>query len=265
MSEPSVLLSNDQRGVATLTLNRAQQHNAFDDVLIAELTAKFEQLANDDSIKVVVLTAIGKSFSAGADLNWMKRMADYDYDENLRDAQALATMLRTLNTLPKPTIARVQGAAFGGGVGLVSCCDIAVASERASFSLSEVKLGLVPATISPYVISAIGERAARRFFLTAERFNADTALRIGLLSACVDETELDSYIEQLIDTLLLNAPQAVSSAKQLVADVAKHVVDDKLVDQTSELIARIRCSDEAKEGLNAFIQKRSPNWLNNNP
>jgi methylglutaconyl-CoA hydratase len=260
MNNQALTLSTDTRGIATLTLNRADKHNAFDDELIKHLTTLFEQLAVDDAVRVVLLTATGKSFSAGADLNWMKRMATYSKQENLADATALATMLRTLNELPKPTIARVQGAAFGGGVGLISCCDIAVASERASFCLSEVKLGLVPATISPYVIAAIGERAARRYFTTAERFSAATALRIGLISEQVKEDALDAEIEQIINTLLANGPKAITIAKQLVADVTNRPIDDAMIVKTSELIASVRSSDEAKEGLSAFLSKRKANW-----
>ncbi len=261
MSNKKVFTTIDQRGVATVTLNNPDQHNAFDDTIISVLTSVFSDLSADEKVRVVVLVAQGKSFSAGADLNWMKRMANYNHEENLQDAKALAKMLYTLNTLSKPTIARVQGAAFGGGVGLVSCCDIAIASTRASFSLSEVKLGMVPATISPYVIDAIGPRAARRYFTTAERFNADTALRIGLISECVEEAQLDTTIEHLISSILNNGPSAVSQAKQLIADVSHQPISQTLMDNTSELIASIRSSDEGKEGLSAFLEKRPASWI----
>lgn len=251
----------DSRGVATVTLNRAEKHNAFDDIVIAELNSIFTDLDNNTKVRAVILAANGKSFSAGADLNWMKRMATYNEEENFSDAKGLATMLATLNELSKPTIARVQGAAYGGGVGLVSCCDIAVASDRASFCLSEVKLGMVPATISPYVIESIGPRAARRYFITAERFNAKTALNIGLISECVAEGELDSSIATLIDALLSNGPAAITAAKQLISDVKHKPIDQPLKDTTSHLIADIRCSVEGREGVSAFLDKRPANWI----
>ncbi|MDM3871349.1 enoyl-CoA hydratase/isomerase family protein [Porticoccus sp. W117] len=258
----AVLLNIDDRGVATVTLNNPEKHNAFDDAIIAELDSLFAQLAERDDVRIVVLAAEGRSFSAGADLNWMQRMASYSYEENLRDAHALAEMLRKLNTLPQPTIARVQGAAFGGAVGLISCCDMAVAASRASFSLSEVKIGLLPATISPYVIDAIGARAARRLFTTAERFSAKAARRLGLVSKVVDEEDLKKELDQLIDNLLTNSPQAVRAAKQLVFDVAGKPLTAELIEHTCEQIAAIRVSEEGQEGLQAFLQKRKPNWIN---
>lgn len=261
MTHSSVLTTIDDRGVATITLNRPDKHNAFDDRVIADLTAAFQAVSEDRSVRVMVLAAQGKSFSAGADLGWMQRMTHYSYDENLRDANALANMLKSLNSLPVPTIARVQGAAFGGAVGLVSCCDMAVGTARASFSLSEVKIGLVPATISPYVIGAVGARAARRYFLTAERFDAQTALHLGLLSEVVEEKDLDSAIEKLIVALRGNGPQAITMAKQLVYDVAHRPVDDALIQQTSELIAQVRVSAEGQEGLSAFLEKRQAGWI----
>lgn len=252
-------LSIDNRGVATVTLNRPEKHNAFDDELIADLTATFERVASE--ARIMVLAAAGKSFSAGADLGWMQRMANYSHAENLRDANALATMLKTLNELPLPTIARVQGAAFGGAVGLVSCCDMAVASPRASFCFSEVKIGLIPATISPYIISAIGPRAARRYFTTAERFDAATANQLGLVSEVVDEAQLDDAIENLVTALLTNSPAAVTAAKQLVQDFAERPIDTEIIAQTSERIASIRVSAEGQEGLNAFLEKRPASWI----
>jgi methylglutaconyl-CoA hydratase len=208
----------------------------------------------------MVLGSEGKSFSAGADLGWMKRMASYSYKENLRDAGALALMLKTLNQMPQPTIARVQGAAFGGAVGLVSCCDMAVAATNASFSLSEVKIGLVPATISPYVIAAIGERWARRYFLTAERFDAQRAMQIGLVNEAVNAEQLDQQINSLIEALLVNGPEAVMAAKQLVFDVSGKPIDQNLIDHSCEVIAAIRVSEQGQEGLNAFLEKRKPHW-----
>lgn len=251
----------DERGVATVTLNRPDKHNAFDDVVIAELRAAFDALAANDTVRVVVLASEGKSFSAGADLGWMKRMAAYDYSDNLADARLLADMLKALYDMPQPTIARVQGAAFGGAVGLVSCCDMAVASERASFSLSEAKIGLIPATISPYVIKAMGERAARRYFTTAERFQAAQALRLGLISELASDDELDNVLNSLISALLQNGPLAVREAKKLVHDVAGHPITPALVEGTCEAIARIRISEEGQEGLGAFLNKRQPRWI----
>ena len=261
MSE-SVLYAVDERGVATITLNRPEKHNAFDDGLIAQLTHLFQQVGNDTAIRAVVLAANGKSFCAGADVAWMQRMANYSYDENLRDANALATMLHTLNTLPKPTIARVQGAAYGGAVGLIACCDMAIGSKMSKFCLSEVKLGLVPATISPYVIEAIGARLARRYFLSAEVFSSRRARRIGLLSESVTEEELDSTIDDIVSHILKNGPVAVAAAKQLISDVAQRPIDRELIAQTSACIAAIRTSDEGQEGLQSFLNKRKPNWLN---
>lgn len=256
-----VLISTNDHGVATVTLNVAHKHNAFDDNIIARLTAAFESLENDDSVKLLILAAHGKSFSAGGDLAWMKRMASYSYQDNLADAGALAQMLKTLNSLSKPTIARVQGAAIGGAVGLVSCCDIAVASDNAFFALSEVKVGLIPATISPYVIAAIGPRMARRYFLTAERFDAETARHLGLVNEVVEEARLDESIGAIVNSLLANAPQAVSAAKQLIADVAYRPINTELMNQTSASIAAARVSAEGQEGLSAFLEKRAPKWV----
>ena len=263
MTVQNLIIQTDDRGVATISLNRPERHNAFDDQLIAELTQALEQVASDDQVRVVVLASEGKSFSAGADLNWMQRMAQYSFEENLADASALANLLRVLNFLPKPTLARVQGAAFGGAVGLVSCCDIAVASTRAKFCLSEVKIGIVPATISPYVIAAIGQRAARRYFTTAEAFDAATAEQLGLVSKVVEESELDNALNAMLDQLLANSPAAIYAAKKLVFEVAEQPINDVLIARTSELIAEIRVSAEGQEGLSAFLEKRTPNWLRN--
>jgi methylglutaconyl-CoA hydratase len=260
MTKQKVSSQIDERGVATVTLNNPEKHNAFDDVIIAELTATFERIASNKAVRVMILAAKGKSFSAGADLGWMKRMASYSYEENLKDAQALAKMLQTLNFLPRPTIARVQGGVFGGAVGLVSCCDMAVASSQASFSLSEVKIGLIPATISPYVIDAIGQRAARRYFTTAERFDAQTAAQLGLVSEVVEEEQLDNEISKLVDTLLTNSPAAIVAAKTLVNEVGGQTIDDKLIAFTCTLIADIRVSADGQEGLSAFFEKRKPTW-----
>ena len=260
MSNPTVTTKIGQ-GIATVTLNRPEKHNAFDDTIIAELRDSFEALAQNKEVRVVILASSGKNFSAGADLAWMKRMAEYDYGHNMKDAEALAAMLKALFDLPQPTIARVQGAAFGGAVGLVSCCDMAVASEDASFALSEVKIGLVPATISPYVIRAIGERAARRYFVTAERFDAIDALRLGLVSDVVSADALDARVAQLANTICGNGPAAVRAAKDLVNAVAGQELDRELIEDSCARIAHIRVSKEGQEGLDAFLNKRKPNWL----
>ena len=258
-----IITDIDDHGVAQVRLNNPDKHNAFDDEIIGELTEAFVAIVDNSNVRVMVLGSEGKSFSAGADLEWMKRMASYSYDENLRDASALALMLKTLNEIPQPTIARVQGAAFGGAVGLVSCCDMAVAASAASFSLSEVKIGLVPATISPYVIAAIGQRAARRYFVTAERFDAHRALQLGLVNEVVDAEQLDQEIDRLINTLLANGPEAVTGAKQLVFDVAGKPIDQQLIDATCETIAAIRVSEQGQEGLQAFLERRKPQWIKN--
>ncbi len=260
-NEGTVVTCVDDRGVATITMNNPDKHNAFDDTIIAELTRAFHAVANDDQVRLVMLASAGKNFSAGADLNWMKRMASYSRDENYRDSEALAEMLRSLNFMPKPTIARVQGAAFGGAVGLVSCCDMAVGTPRASFCLSEVKIGLMPATISPYVVAAIGQRASRRYFTTAERFSADTALQLGLLSQVVEAEQLDASIEALVTQLLGNSPAAITAAKQLVFDVADQNIDAALIEETCRRIADIRVSPEGQEGLGAFLEKRPAAWI----
>ncbi len=256
-----VLLTIDSRGVATVTLNNAEKHNAFDDAIIAELTRIFTELAQNNNVRVMILAAEGKSFSAGADLGWMKRMASYSYEQNLADANALANMLKTLNFLPITTIAKIQGAAFGGAVGLASCCDIVIAAEKASFCLSEVKIGLMPATISPYVVNAMGLKAARRYFQTAERFFAAKAQQIGLVDEVVSSENLNDSVETMVTTLLANSPSAVKEAKQLAFDVAYQPISEQLISETSERIARIRVSEEGQEGLSAFFDKRTPNWL----
>ena len=261
MEDRSLSVDVDDLGRATVTLERPELHNAFDDALVAALTAKLEALGRDDRVRVVLLAARGKSFSAGADLGWMRRMASYSREENLRDAQALARLMRTLDELPKPTVALVQGAAYGGGVGLVACCDVALASSRATFCLSEVKLGLIPAVISPYVVAAIGSRAMRRYALTAEAFDATEARRIGLVHEVVEEDALRPAAERIAGALLRNAPRAVAAAKALVARVARAPLDDALAADTAERIASIRASDEGREGLTAFLEKRAPAWV----
>jgi methylglutaconyl-CoA hydratase len=261
MSEATILTQIDNRGVAIITMNRPELHNAFDDVFISDMTSVLRELDDDPDVRVVVLAAKGKSFSAGADLNWMRRMAGYSREENLADAEGLAELMRTLDRLTKPTVARVQGAAYGGGVGLVACCDIAVAVARASFCLSEVKLGLIPATIAPYVLAAIGPRAARRYFLSAELFTADEAYRIGLVHQIVaNEQELASATDRMVAQLLANGPDAMTAAKELIAAVAGRQIDDALIADTAGRIADQRSSREGREGLAAFLEKRAPSW-----
>jgi methylglutaconyl-CoA hydratase len=247
-------------GIATLRMNRPELHNALDDALILALTGALERVAADSTIRVVVLAGAGRSFSAGADLDWMRRMAANTHAENLAGAKRLAQMLRTLHDLPKPVVARVHGAAIGGGVGLAAACDIAIAAEEAVFALSEVRLGLIPAVISPYVISAIGARQARRYFLTAERFGAAEAERIGLVHRAVPAAGLDDAVSAVADALRAGGPQALAAAKRLIADVADRPVDDALVAETAQRIAGIRATDEGREGVAAFLDKRKPHW-----
>lgn len=251
----------DQRGLATLTMNRPEVHNAFDDALIAAMTAELKRLEADPQVRVLTLTASGKSFSAGADLGWMRRMADYSRDENLRDALELAELMKTLDGFAKPTVALVQGAAYGGGVGLVACCDVVIASERASFCLSEVKLGLIPAVISPYVTAAIGSRAARRYFLSAERFGAEEARRLNLVHEVVAPEGLEARGGELCGALLNNSPAGMTAAKDLVTAVARGPIDGAMLRDTAERIADTRASAEGKEGLSAFLEKRQPTWV----
>lgn len=260
MIREKVLVDIDSRGVGTITLNYKEKHNVFDDGVILELTGALTGLAARPELRVLILASAGKTFCAGGDISWMKRMARYTYEENLKDAEILATMLKTLNFFPRPTIARVQGAAFGGAVGLVACCDIAVAAVEASFALSEVKIGIIPAAISPYVIGAIGPRAARRYFTTGEQFNAETAAALGLVSEVVQQERLDEKIRGFVETLLANSPAAVAAAKQLIFKVASRDISDELIQYTSEEIARIRVSEEGQEGLIAFLEKRTPAW-----
>lgn len=258
--EDRLQIERDARGVVHLWLNRPDVHNAFDEALIETLQQTFLSLDADDSVRVIVLGGRGKSFCAGGDLGWMQRMAQYDAAENLADASRLAAMLHALNTLRKPTIARIHGAALAGAMGLVSACDIAVATPAASFGTTEVRMGLIPATISPYVIRAIGERASRRYFQTAERFDAQEALRLGLVHEVVAVEALDQRIAQWVDHLLAGAPQALAASKQLVADVAGRPIDAALMADTSRRIADTRGTREAREGITAFFDKRKPSW-----
>ncbi len=253
----SVTYKIDERGVAFITIDRADKHNAFDDKVIQELLAAFQDSDKNETVNAIVLQSQGKHFSAGADLAWMQGMADYSFDENVEDAQQLANMLLSLDRLSKPTVARVQGAAFGGAVGLVSCCDIAVATDNASFCLSEVKLGLVPATISPFVVAAIGSRAARRYFQTAETFDAETALRLKLVSHVVEQDQLDQKVNEVIDMLLVNGSEAMSESKRLIFELDQRPVDDALINHTCEVIARARVSDEGQQRLKRFLNQRA--------
>ena len=247
--------------VARVRLARPGLHNAFDAALVADLAAALERLAADDGVRVVVLEGEGASFSAGADLNWMRGMAAAGEAENREDALALARLMRVLDTLPRPTIARVHGAAFGGGVGLVACCDIAIGVPEAKFGLTESRLGLLPAVISPYVIAAIGARQARRWFASAEVFDADTACRIGLLHAVVNPTALDTAVQRQVDLLLKAGPVAAAGAKALVRRVAAGGDPARLDAENADLIAALRVSAEGQEGIAAFLDKRKPAWV----
>ena len=250
-----------RNAIAIVTLNRPEVHNAFNEELIAELTAVLRALADDDIVRAVVLMGAGESFCAGADLNWMKKMAGFSLAQNLADAKALAMMLRTLNELPKPTIARVHGSVFGGGVGLVACCDIAVADHDATFAFSEARLGLIPATISPYVVEAIGARAARRYFVTAERFTAAEAYRLGLLHALVPPQELDARVNEVLGFIVTAGPRAQAECKKLMRAVSHRPIDPKVIASTARRIASVRASPEAKEGIAAFLEKRRAAWV----
>ncbi|NYZ63156.1 enoyl-CoA hydratase-related protein [Luteimonas deserti] len=255
-----VLILERHGAVARLRLDRPELHNAFDADLIQRLTSALEELAHDAAIRVVVLEGGGASFSAGADLNWMRGMASASEAANRDDALALARLMRTLDELPKPTIARVHGAAFGGGVGLVACCDIAIGVPAAKFGLTESRLGLLPAVISPYVIAAIGARQARRWFASAEVFDADEALRIGLLHAVVEADRLDEAVQRQVALLLKAGPHAAADAKRLVRTVASTSERDRLDHDNAALIAALRVSAEGQEGLAAFLDKRPPAW-----
>jgi methylglutaconyl-CoA hydratase len=246
--------------VATIWMNRPEVHNAFDETLIADLTAACRDLDADDSVRAVVLAGRGKSFSAGADLAWMKRAANYTVEENLADAGALAAMLRTLADMKKPTVARVQGAALGGGTGLTAACDIAIASSAAVFATSEVKFGIIPSAISPYVLRAIGPRQALRYFQSAERFDAAHARELGLVHEVVAPEALDAKVAEVVASLLQCGPKAQAAAKDLIRAVAHQPIDDAVVADTVQRIAHLRATPEAKEGVAAFLEKRAPDW-----
>ena len=259
MESPVILSIEDD--VARLTLNRAEKHNAFDDEIISSLIDALKQVSAIPAIRVLVLQSKGKSFSAGADLNWMKRMAKLSYEENIQDARQLALLMHMLNSLPIPTIARVQGAAFGGAIGLISCCDIAIASDKSKFCLSEVKLGLSPATIGPFVLGAIGARRCRQLFLTAEVFDSEQARDWGLVHQSVPSEELDEAIEQTLRQILLTGPKASKATKTLIEDISSGLSDP--AEYTAELIARLRVSEEGQAGLSAFFEKQPAPWVKN--
>ncbi len=246
--------------VATVWMNRPDTHNAFDEALIHELTEAFEGVEKDPQVRVLVLAGRGKSFSAGADLNWMKRAAHATAEANRRDARLFSKMIGTLHRMPKPTIARVHGAALGGGTGLTAACDIAVASAAASFATTEVRFGIIPAVISPYVIAAIGQRAARRYFLTGERFDAREAYRLGLVHVLCEPANLDATIAEIVKALVAGGPNAQAAAKDLIVHVANRPNDETLREDTAQRIAVVRATPEAKEGIAAFLEKRKPRW-----
>lgn len=261
MANQILLTDIDGAGTAWVTLNRPAVHNAFDEALIAALTDAFRRLGADAGVRAVVLRGAGKSFSAGGDLNWMKRSAAYSEAENVRDAERLAAMLDALNRLPRPTIALVHGAAMGGGVGLVAACDMAIAAEGAVFSLSEVRLGLLPAVIAPYVLAAIGSRQARRYFLSAERIGATEARQIGLVHEVVAPAALEARGRALLAVLANNSPEAMAAAKDLIAAIAGRPIDGKVRRETARRIAEARASAEGREGIAAFLEKRRPAWM----
>lgn len=258
MSERFRIDVND--GAAILTMTRAAVNNAFDDITIREMTASLSELAGNADVEAVVIAGEGKNFCAGADIEWMKRAAAYSYDENLADAEALAKLMSALDRLPKPTIAKVQGAVYGGGVGLVACCDVAIAADDARFCLSEVKLGIIPAVIGPYVMAAIGARACRRYFQTAEVFDASRANELGLVHEVVPASKINLRIEAILASLKQGAPHAKAAAKALVIELAHRPVEAPLIAETAAAIAEMRSKSEAKEGLSAFLERRKPRW-----
>ncbi len=253
-------LSIGDNGICSLTLNRPEVHNAFNEVMIAEITEALLSLESSPQVRMVVVRGNGKSFCAGADINWMRRMADYDEDQNYEDASLMSDMMDKLYRFPKPTLAHVHGAVFGGGVGLVTCCDIAIASDDTVFSLSEVKIGLIPSVISPYVVEAIGARNARRYFLSGERFDAPAARHLGLIHECCDATDLSVLEQTITNELLQSAPGAQEIAKAQLQNVVANHINPEIRRQTARMIARVRASDEGREGTAAFLEKRLPSW-----
>lgn len=258
------LLIDIAGGIARFTLNRPEVHNAFDELVIAELRNAYDRAAADTAVRAIVLQAAGKSFSSGGDLNWMKRMAGFSHEENLADARSLAGLMRAIDRSPKPTLARVQGSAFAGALGLIACSDIAIAVPEAEFAVTEVRVGLIPAVISPYLVRAMGSRQARRWFLTAERFSAAQAQSMGLLHDVVRGDQLDDAVARMLDVLLKAGPAAVTGTKALIAAVDRPI-DDELIDETASRIATARSSAEGREGVSAFLEKRQPSWLAGTP
>ncbi|MBB5189002.1 methylglutaconyl-CoA hydratase [Zhongshania antarctica] len=250
----------DSVGVFTITMNRPHVHNAFDDKQIIRLTKALIEAQNSEKARIVVIQSQGSSFSAGGDLNYMKRMGMNSYQDNLEDGKQLAALMKALYFHPLPTIAKVQGAAFGGGVGLVCCCDYAIGTPKARFALSEVKLGMAPATIAPYVVRAIGARASRQMFMSGRRTDAQRALQIGLISDLVETDKLDAAVDDLVSDLLNNAPNAIKICKRVVQEVSGGGITEDMIGHTIKMIAEIRESEEAQEGLSAFLAKRPPNW-----
>lgn len=259
MSENSAIIYEDNAGISTITLNRPQKHNAFDDQLIAELIKLLQRIDKDDTVRVVILNANGRNFCAGADLNWMKRMAEFSCTENKADALELAKLLKTMSTLKKPIIALVHGRIMGGGVGLIACCDITIAAENARFCFSEVKLGLIAATIAPYVVRSIGFSAARRYLISAELFDAQDAQQIGLVHQLVAESQLPNAGLELATAIIQNGPTAIAMSKQMLNHLAS--VEQPVIEYTVSLLAEIRGSHEGQEGVRAFLEKRKPNWI----
>jgi methylglutaconyl-CoA hydratase len=254
------LLIDINGGIARFTLNRPDVHNAFDEVVIAELRDAYDRAAADTAVRAIVLHAAGKSFSSGGDLNWMKRMAGFSHEENLADARSLAGLMRAIDCSPKPTLARVQGSVFAGALGMIACSDIAIAVPEAEFAVTEVRVGLIPAVISPYLVRAIGVRQVRRWFLTAERFSAVQAQSMGLIHEVVSADQLDAAITRTLDALLKAGPASLAATKALVAAVDRPL-DEGVIDETAARIAAIRASDEGREGVTAFLEKRKPSWL----
>lgn len=260
MTASPVIIEQSPDGVATVTLNRPDMHNALDEILIRDITRAFDMLGSDSTVRMVILKANGPSFCAGADINWMQRSANYTQEQNLQEAQNLSLMMKTLYEFPRPLVALVQGAAVGGGVGIIACCDVVIVSDAASFRLSEVKLGLVPAVISPYVVRALGLRACRRYFLTAEPFSATEAKNLGLVHEIVPDRMMAAAAAKMIERLSAGGPKAQMACKDLLRRIDSVQIDDDVITYTTELIAQIRASNEGKEGLSAFLEKRNPNW-----
>ncbi len=245
--------------IAHITFNRSEIHNAIDSTVITEVSEIFGTISKDGSVRAIVLTGAGKSFCAGADLNWMKSFKDQGYDSNLKESLALADMFHQINTCPLPVIGRINGAAYGGGAGFVAVCDIAIAAKSAAFSFSEVKIGLAPAVISPFVIRKIGEAKAREYFITGARISAEKALQAGLINHAVDDDQLDKAVEKTIESILTSGPKAVATAKKIINEVSS-MPSEKILQYTADAIARLRVSDEGQEGISAFLEKRKPKW-----